>query len=76
MFADMFRKKVKEIKVDDSVLETYIDETCRVLTLKITLNPKFISERSFPNTLNGREEMESLIKKLKTVKDIKSFFGV
>lgn len=74
--SDIFLKKLSEEVVDTCKLQVFEDDTKLRLVLRIELDSRFISERVFPNTCNGRDDLDSLKNNFKNKQDFKKFFGV
>ena len=73
---NVFRTKISGKAIGEAVLSRYVTDDKQKLVLEICLNSKFSIERSYPNTLFGKEELEDFEKQFKTEEDIKKYIGV
>lgn len=73
---NVFRKKTSEKTLGEAKISKYISDDKQKLIFEICLGKKFTVEKSYPNTLFGKEEMEDFESQFKTELDIKKYLGV
>jgi hypothetical protein len=73
---NVFRKKISGKVIGEAVISRYITDDNQNLVLEICLNSKFTIEKSYPNTLFGKEDLEDFEKQFKTELDVQIYLGV
>lgn len=71
------KRLVSTKKVSDNlIIKTYESLDKYNLMLEINYKIKFVIEKTFTNTVNGREEMDKALKELNTEDKVKQYFGI
>lgn len=74
--SNVFRKKLSGKAIGEAVLSRYVSDDNQKLILEVCLGKRFTIEKSYPNTLFGKEELEDFEKQFKTELDVKKYLGV
>jgi hypothetical protein len=70
-------KVLKNKKIDDdTTLKVSVSDAGRIFVEFSGTNPKLLVQKSFQNTPEGKEESVKFQKSIKSIEDLKKYFGI